>query len=365
MEPAWAGLCNGLQQKRLASHSCIILSALQQSQGLWLPQHPPSSQQEALEQLVHQGLQLMQELKGQLERSGWEVGRKGYTSSVQPRPKPRPIQWFLLEEGGSLVAVLQQVGQDLRCIQDRLQGTPCPDPRCATILRDLQQDKLPRHWLPYAPTGPQPPRAWLETLQNRCQLLCEYLGAIGGQPVVQYQLAAFQHPRRLFLALLQEKARYEKQALDCYYLDLQVWKQEGRGQTQGGLLLSPWLTGVSCTHSQQVLPSVLPPAKPPENGLYLTGLELHHALWDSRTCQLQETLSAQPCPLPTVWVQASRQRLSTASLQPTFSCPVYLGAPNIAASLASHQAIAHLPLPCKVPPDLCVQRRVHIISLLK
>ncbi|XP_062983829.1 dynein heavy chain domain-containing protein 1 [Elgaria multicarinata webbii] len=336
MEPAWVGLCSGLQREMLACRSRVLFSALRASQGLWQLQDPPGSQQqEALEQLLQEGLLVVQELQEQLVQCGWQAGARSLPPQGQPRLKPRPLQRFLLEEGGSFLALLKQVGRDLCCAQERLQGASCPSRRCLATLQDLQGGRLPRPWLAYAPTGPQSPQAWLETLQRRGQLLCCYLSSIGGPPVAHYQLAAFHRPRRLFLALLQEKARVEKQELDRYQLE------------------------------QQVLPSVLPPSGAPEQGIYLHGLEVHNAMWNTRHGHLQETLSAQPCRLPTIWMQASRQPWKPASALAVYRCPLYLGAPGEPVSLSSSRVLLHLALPSKMSPDLCAQRRVHVVSLLQ
>ncbi|XP_053163641.1 dynein heavy chain domain-containing protein 1 isoform X3 [Hemicordylus capensis] len=334
MEPAWVGVCRGLQQRMLADRSQALLAALKLSQGLWQPRGPPGGRPAALEQLVQQGLGQVQELQSQLQRQGRALQAKGRPPGSQPRPLPRPLQGFLLAEGGRFWALLQQLEQDLRCTQECLQGGACSSARCAAIRQALQQGQLPRPWLPYAPAGPQPPQAWLETLQQRGQLLCHYLESIGGQPVLAYHLAAFHHPRRLLLALLEEKAHLEKQDLERYHLD------------------------------QQVLPHMLPPSSPPDKGLYLSGLELRHGLWNPRSNQLQETLSAEPCPMPTVWVQASCQPGNPASETATYHCPVYLGVPNAAVALGSHRAILHVALPSKMAPELCAQQRIHLVSLL-
>ncbi|XP_039385639.1 dynein heavy chain domain-containing protein 1 isoform X3 [Mauremys reevesii] len=336
-DPASCGLSEGLQQQLLESQSQSLLADLLRSQDLWQSPPRPSTLQEAPGQLVQQGLEVVQALQDALQQRGWEVGARGRLPGGRTRPKPRPLLRFLLEECGSFLALLQQVGQDLRCAQEQLKGRPCQSPRCATILRALERGRLPRPWLPYAPTGPQGPSSWLQTLKCRCHLLCGYLGAVAGQPVPLYHLSAFQYPRRLLLALLQEAARAEKQDLDHYHLD------------------------------QQVLPGLLPPSSPPESGLYLTGLELRNALWDTRSALLQETLSAQPCLLPPVWVQAVQEawhpHRPNASL-PQYSCPIYLGLPQQPVCLSSQRALMHLALPCKMPPALCAHRRVHIVSTL-
>lgn len=220
MEPAWVGVCSGLLQRMLAARSEALLAALLASQGLWQPRSAPSSRQAMLEQLVQQGLLLVQELQEQLQQRGWELGEKGRLQGG--RPKSRPLQHFLLGEAGCFLALLQQVEKDLRCTQERLRETACCSRRCAAILHSLEQDRLPPPWLLYTPTGPQPPQAWLETLQHRCQLLCSYLDPAGGQRAPHYNLAAFQHPRRLFTALLEEEARAQKQELERYHLVQQV-----------------------------------------------------------------------------------------------------------------------------------------------
>ncbi|XP_077782912.1 dynein heavy chain domain-containing protein 1 isoform X3 [Podarcis muralis] len=343
MEPAGVGLCSALQQRMLAERSQALLVALQASQGLWQPRRAPCRPHTgALEQLLRDGIQLVQALQEQLSECGWEVGWKGCPPQGQARPRPRPLQRFLLEEAGILLALLKQVGRDLCCAQERLQGEPCSSRRCSTILYHLKQGRLPSPWLPYALTGPQAPPAWLQTLKQRTQLLCSYLGSISGPLVAHYQLAAFHQPRRLLLAVLQERARVERQELHRYQLH------------------------------QQVLPSGPPPTSAPEKGIYLSGLELRHAFWKAHGGLLQESRTAEPCPLPTIWIQAARLTWDMASADTTpklpankFLCPVYLGVPEVPVALGSQHVILHLSLPSKMAPELCLQQRVHAVSLLR
>lgn len=356
-DPAWVGLCDSLQPQMLASRSQDLLSALKASQGLWprrIPRLPTT-----LEQLAKRGLEVVQELQEQLAQCGWEVGARGRPPHGQPRPKPRPLQRFLLEEAGAFLALLEQVGRDLACAQECLQGLPCSSPRCTALLQALQRQQLPRHWLPYVPTGPEPLHDWLGTLQRRSELLCHYLQSIGGEPVVCYQLAAFQQPQRLFLALLQEKARPEKQELESFRLDQQV-----RGAAMGGVC-RPRPLAVNPSLVLQVLPSLLPPDSAPEKGVYLGGLEVYHAAWNTHSGHLQESLSAQGCQLPPVWVQASREPWTAASVPRKYQCPVYLGTPQAAPDLCSQRVIMYLALPSKMSPEQCTQQRVHAISVLR
>lgn len=213
--PALCGLPDGLQEQELERRSQALLADLLRSQALWLPHPrlPHPGQHESLGPLVQQGLEMVRELEAALQQC----------LPCGPQcPPPRPLLRFLLDEAGNLAALLRQVGMDLRCTQQQLQGMPCAAPRCTAVLRALGRDRLPRVWLCHTPTGPQHPGAWLETLRSRGQLLCSYLGAGTGPPAPLYHLAAFQHPRRLLLALLQDTARAENQSLEQLHLSPQV-----------------------------------------------------------------------------------------------------------------------------------------------
>ncbi|XP_019379303.1 PREDICTED: dynein heavy chain domain-containing protein 1, partial [Gavialis gangeticus] len=329
--PALCGLPDGLQEQELERRSHALLADLLRSQALWLPHPrlPPPRQHESLGPLVQQGLEMVQELEAALQQC----------RPCGPQcPPPRPLLRFLLDEAGNLAALLHQVGVDLRCTQQQLQGMLCTAPRCATVLQALGRDRLPHVWLCHTPTGPQRPGAWLETLRSRGQLLCSYLGAGTGPPAPLYHLAAFQHPRRLLLALLQETARAENQSLEQ-------------------LCLSPQVLQSSVSH----------PSHSHRSGLLLGGLELRNARWNKDMARLQAVHSTQPCPLPLVWVQALRkasQLPGAGAFLPRHRCPIYVGLAQQPTCLKSHRAVLHLELPCAMPPALCTQHRLHIVSLL-
>ncbi|XP_078259062.1 dynein heavy chain domain-containing protein 1-like [Rhinoraja longicauda] len=137
------------------------------------------------------------------------------------------------------------------------------------------------------------------------------------------------------LALRQARARDDQRALDTYRV------------------------------RAKVLSSFLPPSSPPEEGVYISGLELHGALWDSRLGVLQDTMSSKPCSLPVVWLRAEEAEVAdTPSLYPQYDCPVYLGAESEVRDLTDTNIITHISLASKLDPLVCAQRRVHIASTL-
>ncbi|KAK6485787.1 dynein heavy chain domain-containing protein 1 [Huso huso] len=181
----------------------------------------------------------------------------------------------------------------------------------------------------------QPPLWLLCQLESRLELLRLYL--FGVSPTVVYNLSAFENPRRFLVALLQESALAEQRDLSEYRLHYQVLR-------------------TSTT-----------PSSPPQTGAYLTGMELHNALWDTRLGAIQETLSSQPCHLPIVWVRAKAdgpKMIHGSSMFPLYLCPVYLGTAKEKISLRDSNVITYIPLVAKLDPVLCKLRRVCVISVM-
>ena len=72
-----------------------------------------------------------------------------------------------------------------------------------------------------------------------------------------------------------------------------------------------------------------------------------------------------PSPLPPVSVSA--QAPGANDLPPrgglaVYSCPVYLEGPLGTTRLHRRKVLMHLPLPTKLSPATCIQRRVHVCS---
>lgn len=108
-----------------------------------------------------------------------------------------------------------------------------------------------------------------------------------------------------------------------------------------------------------------PNPKVPEMGLLLIGLQLQHAEWDPVAGALQDSSCSQPSPLPPISVSAqgpgANDPPSHAGLA-VYSCPVYLAGPLGTTKMHSGNILMHLPLPTKLSPAICIQRRVHVCS---
>lgn len=126
-----------------------------------------------------------------------------------------------------------------------------------------------------------------------------------------------------------------------------------------------------------MLSAATSPASLPLSGVYLCGLELRGALWDTRLGALQDTLSPQPCLLPLLWVRARVRNTDTVrapdsppcntSSLPLYHCPLYLDGEHGDSrywELAENNIITRVPLVAKLDPVLCTLRRVRLVSTL-
>lgn len=139
----------------------------------------------------------------------------------------------------------------------------------------------------------------------------------------------------------------------------------------------------------------MPQASLPQDNVYLCGLELRGALWDTRLEALQDTLSPKPCLFPLLCVRAGVRNTHTvcasdsprsnsshfrstitvhvldtppchASQLPLYHCPLYLDRDhdNGDWGLADTNIITRVPLVAKLDPVLCSLRRVRLVSTL-
>lgn len=127
--------------------------------------------------------------------------------------------------------------------------------------------------------------------------------------------------------------------------------------------------------------------------MYLCGLELRGASWDTELGALQDTVSLQPCSLPLVCVKAQVRSTnaardtspcksshlkdasdvqvadaspSIAPQLPLYHCPLYLDGERESGNwgLADVNIITMFPLHAKLSPVLCNLRRVRLVSML-
>ncbi len=98
----------------------------------------------------------------------------------------------------------------------------------------------------------------------------------------------------------------------------------------------------------------------PPVGVYVTGLQLHNASWDSTRCVLKETapdMMHKPYNMPTVWLKPVDMTMSANKIKGlVYECPVYVDSSS--PCVAFNNMVTQLALPTIVKPSIWTQRRV-------
>nr|XP_033804381.1 dynein heavy chain domain-containing protein 1 [Geotrypetes seraphini] len=358
-DPITFGLCSGVEENLICSKSQVMFADLLTTQDIWQPRLTPEFQHEKLMGLVSECVNLLEDMQTEVKRkekfkvhphrssreegsrASWDTyGEEGSKASSQGTNKDTgldALQSFLLQEWKYLCQMISKLHTDLCCTQDELLRGPCPCSRCEDITWALRNCSLPKQWTMYRSASSQlsVPK-WLKLLRCRLEHLSGYLES-DSRNYCQYNPSVFQNPKGLLVAVIEEKARAEHQDLDQYRIQAQIM--------QRGLLSMPV----------------------PQHGLYLSGLQLHNALWDTRFALIQETLSTKPCSLPVVWITAepvTQKARRSSSAYAQYLCPLYVCTDKEGLRLQTPSPLISLLLTSKLDPVVCSQRRVHARSVL-
>lgn len=114
------------------------------------------------------------------------------------------------------------------------------------------------------------------------------------------------------------------------------------------------------------MPTGIKPSTPPREGVYITGLHLHNALWDSTRAVLMENDSEnqQSQTMPYIWlkpVDVSSPSKFTRKYD-LYDCPVYCS--DDPRNHGDKYLVTSLQLPTLDPPSVWCQHRVFLSSSL-
>ncbi|XP_055453428.1 dynein heavy chain domain-containing protein 1 [Psammomys obesus] len=350
-EPRSCGLNEGPKAWLLRRQSRALLNMLQQCSPVWVPSVYGGLTHYKERRLRHRLVQAKKRLVAlQALLTNYCCSSQCATPWAVLGPSARqPLEGFLETEVLELRQLVVILQRDLDCLLQQLKGeTPCTSSRCAAVAQALWAGRLPRPWRSHAPAGPQLPWQWLRQLSRRGQLLVRYLESDmsenANKPERIFHLSAFRHPRRLLLALRWEAFLHN------------LGSKSGSSHPRHQELNN---------HPLHIRVENSPNPKVPEMGLLLIGLQLQHAEWDQIAGALQDSFSSQPSPLPPVSISIQSWSTKEAPVSgglSVYSCPVYMTGPLGTTKLHSKNILMYLPLPTKLSPDTCIQRRVHACS---
>ncbi|CAM9382827.1 unnamed protein product [Lampetra planeri] len=270
-EPSNFGLCDGAKEKdaRHRSHQATEQLRMCTSDNWPMPASHPGPKRRWLPRLAvdsHSeylgGYACMAEEPGQTEDET-HTGLASFVEGTRPSLK----SFFRSElEDFRLHAMAPFEGAWSLRSEDGWKRSVCP-----LVEEDDEEDEAAPSWA-LGGCRELETEPVVRLLSRQSELLSAYAAT---DHVVSYNLAALSRPET-FLISLMRIAAYKEKTLPH-----------------------------RCVLHAQVLSGFVAPDAAPAEGVYLTGLHLHNALWDTRFGALQETVSAQPCAMPLVWLRCA------------------------------------------------------------
>eukprot|EP00698_Gefionella_okellyi_P007649 TRINITY_DN186_c0_g2_i2.p1 TRINITY_DN186_c0_g2~~TRINITY_DN186_c0_g2_i2.p1 ORF type:complete len:4464 (+),score=1326.13 TRINITY_DN186_c0_g2_i2:41-13432(+) len=238
------------------------------------------------------------------------------TKKLEKLGARRPLLVVLRQEVDRLQVLVRMVRKTLQDLKLSLVGAIGSTPQLADAALAIQEARVPPEWQAASWTLPTL-GLWLQRVAAHHEQLNIWLEK--GKPIT-YQLACFFNPQG-FLTAVQQEARRKNTGwmLDDLVLVAQVRKDE---RLRAG----------------------------PDDGVYLTGLVLAGAAWDTKTDMLTAPKPKELfCPMPIVWMTAmpSNDRLRMFADRKCYSCPCY-------TSPQRTQLVFEADLPTEVPADTWV-----------
>ncbi|XP_029028963.1 dynein heavy chain domain-containing protein 1 isoform X2 [Betta splendens] len=198
----------------------------------------------------------------------------------------------------------------------------------------------------------------LSQLERRAELLSAYLWHHDiSDPPAAYRLSAFRNSRGFLVAVIREAAHVNHKYISDVSLHFQIVSDS--------------------THS----------ASAPLDAVYLCGLELRGATWDSQHRAIQDSTLLQPCLMPLVCLKAQVRSTDTFACKtsysmsprnvhvsdasasvgprlPVYHCPLYVDAEAGDGGQSHSKIITVIPLQTRLNPLLCSLRGMRLVSTL-
>ncbi|GCC38201.1 hypothetical protein chiPu_0016713 [Chiloscyllium punctatum] len=213
IESVTIGICNGFEEQLFIQNSEFMNTILFMAQIPGHPGHIDISRNERVVALVTDILDILQDLKTSMTTNPEIEDREGKWLSAEP------IRRFLLRERSHFKHLVDQVLCDLNNVMHVLEGSRLSNLESDDMIESLRSGHLPGVWESLSRVR-APILQWVQLLRTRLELLNNYLA--GPEAPVSYNLTAFQHPRLLLSALLQQKAQSEHLDLNGYSIQSQV-----------------------------------------------------------------------------------------------------------------------------------------------
>ncbi|XP_033127107.1 dynein heavy chain domain-containing protein 1-like isoform X2 [Anneissia japonica] len=239
---------------------------------------------------------------------------------------------FLASETLVYQSHLSNVVSDIDVLVDGINGEVALTPAMLLDVQMVTAGYVPSSWM-VCKESPQVIEHWRRCIDTKQRLLTEYCS---GENLCVFELSAFSNPKMFLQSIAQEYAR--KEYIEVNRVQLQT----------------------------QVLGMITPPTVQPEKGVYLIGLQLNNASWDSKRACLnisatndQQNVTSS---LPVIWLKPIDRAIQwekSAIEGNVFKCPVHSSA--VEDVVDAEDALFHVNLPSDLNDDVYNQLRVHAV----
>ncbi|XP_069111191.1 dynein heavy chain domain-containing protein 1-like isoform X1 [Argopecten irradians] len=241
-----------------------------------------------------------------------------------------PLDSFLHGEVECYRSLLATIQADLALLQRRARGEILLSKSFEDVIAALSSDRVPEAWLAQTFPSATSFTEWINSLPTKIETLLSYLKQSPHVPT--YKLSAFMRPDRFLEAIKQTHARKNFKDVNSIEFDVQV------------------------------MPAGMNPSTSPRDGIFLTGLTLYNALWDtSRGTLMSNNTDSQPWQeMPVLWVKPTDVGSHIGQKYHLYQCPVFCTADS--SQQGDPNLVTRLPVPTLDPPSVWHQARVFLIS---
>ncbi|KAJ8313861.1 hypothetical protein KUTeg_008422 [Tegillarca granosa] len=245
-----------------------------------------------------------------------------------------PLDVFFHFEVEGFRTLIQNIQSDLGLIQRRAKGEIQPANHLDSVIIALNTGKVPEAWLKQTFPSYKNVKQWVNELSTKIQMLTTYVREPTSCSI--YILSNFLRPDRFLEAIKHTYARKHFKDVNNIEMEIQM-------------------------------PSGLKPSAPPKDGVFVSGLYLHNALWDStRSVLMGNTADSSPVQeMPVIWfkpVDISSPSKKEIKYE-LYKCPVYCS--DDPCSHGDKNVVTFLHLPTLQHPVVWHQQRVFMSSAIK
>jgi len=236
-----------------------------------------------------------------------------------------PINVTLNHELNKFNILLTIIKETMTTLLSALQGRVLYDEQMRLLCKSILSNRIPKEWLPNSYPSTYSLSVYLQDLKTRVSFFDNWLR--NGRPTV-FRLGAFFHPEEFLSSIMQYYSRKHNVTYDHL-----VWSSS---------ILDFVSPGDITSH--------------PNDGVYIDGVIIEGAKWDSSKKHLAECSQVEiASPLPIIHLIPTDRKPTT---EMTYECPLYWTRQRSLKCLETENAIMTLYLPTRNDSDTWIQRSV-------